>query len=361
MVNKVRGKFKKIDLIVLFMSLSLIVSLLSGCSSSKASSNSTSSMPQAASGTSQNKAMESTNGGIASTPDASASTADATGTESKSNTAIAPAAKSSAADQRKIVQSEIIQMETINFDKAVNTIKAKVKTLNGYVESSNVSGVSVEKNGVLENRNAKLILRLPKDSFEQFRSDVGNLGTVTNDTQAGEDVTSQYYDTEAHINSLKIEEERLLEILKKTGTLKDIIELEKQLADTRYQIESLTTNLKKLDNLVDYSTMTIGIQEVKVIKTIKAQQISLWGKVQEGFGGSVKLLVNICKGTVIVIAALLPFIVIIGLIVIIYLMIRRKFKKENKEVETKPLALKDKISLEEDEINLEEDDDDKKE
>jgi hypothetical protein len=349
MFNKVKRKSKTI---VLIMSLFLTISLLTNCaSSSKMSSNSTSgSAPNPM--VSEKTATKATKNDIVNSGSGISITQEVASSDSKSTSTAVPQVQYSAADQRKIIESENIQMETMNFDKAVNTIMQRVKQLNGYVENSNITGVNVENNGVLENRNAQLTLRLPKDSFEQFRTDVGNLGTVINDSQTGEDVTSQYYDTEAHINSLKVEEERLLEILKKTGTLKDIIDLEKQLADTRYQIESLTTNLKKLDNLVSYSTMSIGIQEVKVSKTIKPQETSLWGKVKDGFVSSIKLLITICKELAIVIAVLLPFIVIIGVIILVYVLIRKRLKKSNKkkiieEKEIKPLTSEEKINLDE--------------
>jgi hypothetical protein len=249
--------------------------------------------------------------------------------------------------ERKIIKSAAIQMETLQFDDTVNALINKTKNVGGYIESSTIQGKRIQDKDTLQNRTARLVIRVPKQLFEQFILDVGNFGNVINKSTSGEDVTAQYFDTEAHLKSLRIHEERLLEILKKTVQLKDIVELERELANVRYQIESLTGTLRKWDNMIDYSTLNIEIYEVQEIKEAKQKPISMWGQMSHGFTKSVSSIVEGVKQLIISIAYLIPYIIVIFVIgYIIYLIsqhksnqikniISRKKNGEKKSVEEK--------------------------
>ena len=118
-------------------------------------------------------------------------------------------------------------------------------------------------------------MRIPRKSFDQFISGLGDVGSVINQQITGEDITGQYLDVEARLKSLKLQEERLLTILSKAELLQDIIELERELSNVRYEIEHYTGTLKKWDNLIDYSKVTIDVYEVHEIKEEEANSHNL--------------------------------------------------------------------------------------
>lgn len=225
---------------------------------------------------------------------------------------------------RKIIKRGNIQLETLDFDKTINEITSKINSTGGYVESSNISGTRIEDEENRQNRTAFLTLRIPEKKLEEFMSSVGTLGNVLNKGVTGEDITEQYFDNEAHLKALKIQEDRLLELLKKSGELKDILEIEKELTKVRYEIESLTGSLKKWDSLIQYSTVNVEIQEVQKFK--KANPISLKDRIYRGFKDSVEDVVSILKGLIIAVVSLIPYLIIIVPIVLI---IRYILKKKN--------------------------------
>jgi len=223
--------------------------------------------------------------------------------------------------QVKIIRNGTLQMETISFDDAVKQILSKTTGIAGYVQSSNITGSSIAAKQGEESRTGEFVLRIPKTKFDSFISDIGNLGSITNQKISSEDVTSAYFDTQAHLKSLNIQEERLLELLKKTGKLEDIIVLEKELSDVRYQIESLSGSLKKWDNLIDYCTLNIQISEVH---KIKESSITYGDKIANGFTSSLKSLVDFAKEFVVIVVVCLPYIVVLSILffIIRYVYIR---------------------------------------
>ncbi len=226
--------------------------------------------------------------------------------------------------QGKIIRNGTIQMETLSFDETVKQILNKTSSLGAYVQSSNVSGKSIEAKLSQQSRRGVFILRIPKTKFDSFILDVGNLGSITSQQISTEDVTSTYFDTQAHLKSLTIQEERLLELLKKTGELKDVIVLEKELSTIRYEIEGLTGTLKKWDNLIDFCTLNIEVSEVY---KIKENPVSFVDKIVNGFTSSVKSLLYFSKGFIVLISTVIPFLLVLCIIILISRYIYKYIKK----------------------------------
>jgi hypothetical protein len=68
-------------------------------------------------------------------------------------------------------------------------------------------------------RRAKYKLRIPSEKFEQFMTDIGEYGQCNQSENWGEDVSAKYFDTEARLKSLTMQEERLLTLLSKAENL----------------------------------------------------------------------------------------------------------------------------------------------
>ncbi|MBU3111600.1 DUF4349 domain-containing protein [Clostridium lacusfryxellense] len=310
-----KSKYK--GLLAILILITMVSILIVGCSSSKSSSSSEDkvsvSIPDNNSGLSENS-VAGTNG-------------DTQKNDAKAVNESKDALVNSLEGQGKIIRKGIIDMETISFDNTVKQILSKTASMGAYVQSSNISGNSIaaKVNPGEESRRGEFILRIPKTKFDSFISDIGSLGSITNQKISSEDVTTAYFDTQAHLKSLNIQEERLLTLLKKTGELKDIIVLEKELSDVRYEIESLTGSLKKWDNLIDYCTLNIQISEVH---KIKETSVSYGHKISNGFTSSLKTLADFGKGFIVIVFVVLPYAVVLSILFIIgryvYIHIKKK-------------------------------------
>lgn len=231
---------------------------------------------------------------------------------------------------RKIILSGDMSIESNNFDAAIKGITSMIQKAGGYIENSNITGIKSEKGNYLENREATYSLRIPSASFEAFMNSIGTIGVVTSKTSTGEDITSQYFDSDARLKSQKIKEARLLDILKKTKSLADVLAVETELENTRYEIENLTGTLKKWDNLVNYSTLTITLTEVTEKKVLVKKPVTLSEKITTSFKDSIKVLVDTLKGSLIVLVAIIPFaIVILLILLIVWRVIKRRPSDKN--------------------------------
>lgn len=232
---------------------------------------------------------------------------------------------------RKIIKNYYVRLETKEFEEANSKILSKTSAAGGYVQSSHVSGTRILEGYDDEKRNASYTLRIPKEKSDSFINELGNIGNIQNKTQNAEEITDQYFDSEAHLKALKIQEERLLELLKKSGELSDILQIEKELSNVRYQIESFTGTLRKWDNLIDYSTISIDVVEVTELSV--ESPTDFINQIKQGFIKSLNTLYKLIRYLIIAFVVMIPYIIVFLLIALIFSKIRKRYKniKENKE------------------------------
>ena len=147
----------------------------------------------------------------------------------------------------------------------------------------------------------------------------------------------QYADTEAHLESLKIKQERYQELLKEATEMEDIITLESALSDVEYEIEWYSSDLNRYDSLISYSTIDINLTEV--LKETNVPTTGDFGeRVQNAFGDGLDGFVEGWQGFVVFLAyAALPLI-IWAAVIIAALLIIRKFRKKAKAAGKAPQA-----------------------
>ncbi|NLP18926.1 MAG: DUF4349 domain-containing protein [Firmicutes bacterium] len=166
----------------------------------------------------------------------------------------APLEKSRA---RKVIKRAHLTLLVEDVDEGFEQILNLVEDAGGFIQNS----------GVWENekqRTSNLTLRVPVDRFSQVLAGLEDLGKVEGRELDGQDVTTEYIDTEARLRNLERQEERFLEILQQADTVEEILNIERELERVRGEIEAFTAHLKNLDDLVGFSTIDIVLRQLKV-------------------------------------------------------------------------------------------------
>ena len=197
-------------------------------------------------------------------------------------------ASGSALDNQKIIQNVDYTIETLTFDDSVKKVEELCEKMEGYIEESRVQG----SGAITQNRmrSASFVLRIPAENLNSFDNTAAEIGSVVSVYRTSENITEQYFDKESRLKSLRTQQERLLELMEGSGTLADLIELESALADVNYQIEQLTGELRQYDSLVDFSTVTIELQEVVEPTEISKIPMTLGEKINRQFQNSISCL-----------------------------------------------------------------------
>jgi hypothetical protein len=105
-------------------------------------------------------------------------------------------------------------------------------------------------------------LRVPADQLDACIVELKKLGRVTQESQAGEEVTQQHMDLEARLKNARTTETRLNDVVQQgTGKVKGILEVEKESARVRGEIEQMEAEQKTLEHRVDFATIELKLSE----------------------------------------------------------------------------------------------------
>lgn len=234
----------------------------------------------------------------------------------------------------KIIRRINMNVETQEFDDLINTINQQINSLGGYVESSQISGQRYYYKD--DSRYGSIVARIPKDKLDSFINNIYDSANVINKSESTENVTLQYIDADSHKKALDIEQERLLALLGKTETLEDILVLESRLSDLRYQLQNYEAQLRTYDNLVEYSTVTLNIQEVERMSNVTEGKGTFWDRISKGFGDTIYNLSEGVKNFMVWFVVNLPYLIIWVVIIIIGILIGKRIYRKKHPRNTAP-------------------------
>ena len=219
-------------------------------------------------------------------------------------------------DSRKIIRHMSMDLETRTFTEAIQSIQTAVAEAGGYIESQNQEGYSLGSRSRYQERYANIQARVPSAKLDEVARSVGGFCNVLSQSESMDDITDSYYDAQAHLKSLQIQEERLLAILEKADKLEDIITLESALSDVRYQIESLTASLRRMDSQVAYSYLNISLREVVEYQEVQEKPRSFGEQMREAFGDGMGDMVDGLQTFALFLARVGPSLVVLVLIIV---------------------------------------------
>ncbi|MBD5544992.1 MAG: DUF4349 domain-containing protein [Lachnospiraceae bacterium] len=244
----------------------------------------------------------------------------------------------SVASDRKLIKTVDMTVETEEFDVLTQKLADKVEALGGYMEKAYVSGTSI--NASYEStRSASYTARIPADKLKDFITEVSSISNVLDKNESVEDITLNYVDLESKKNTLKIEQERITALLEQADSIETIVTLESRLTEIRYQLESMESQLRTYDNLVDYATIYLNVEEVERITPVAPQ--SAFEKMKDGFANSVYRIGRGIKNFVIGFVIVFPYLFIWGILILIFIcIVKGIIKSRQKKAEKREEALK---------------------
>ena len=230
-------------------------------------------------------------------------------------------------ENRKLITTVYLTVETEHFTELMQRVEAEVSTLGGYIEEMESNTPTSGKH-----RNAAMTIRIPADRLEDFTQQVEENANIIWRSQDQRDITTTYVDTQARRDALKVEQERLLELLGQAANLAEILEIEDRLTDVRYELESIESTLRTYDNQVSYATVHLDVTEVEVLTVVEEEEPGFWEKIGDGFVNSAKGVWNGVKSVFSAIVIALPWLLVILLppaivLIIIFSVKKRKYRK----------------------------------
>ena len=200
---------------------------------------------------------------------------------------------------------------TADIKKTKILILQTVQELNGYISNDNAYDYSDR----IEHR---LTIRVPADKFDSLLEKISeSVDKLDNKNVDVLDVTEEYIDIEARIQTKKDLQNRYRELLKQATKLEEILNIEKEIGNLQTEIESVEGRMKYLKDKISFSTLTVTYYQ----KTTSAFGFSskLFDGIKNGWDVFLWFIIGLSNHWVFIFVA----------IVTIYLIRLRRKKKKN--------------------------------
>lgn len=154
-----------------------------------------------------------------------------------------PAADPVAAiEPRMVVYTGSFALLVADVAAAVDAARKLGESLGGYVQQATLTSI---------------VLRVPAAKFNPAVEALADLGAVTDKQIDAQDVTEEYADLDLRLKSNKALLEKLLALLAKAENVKDALEVEREAARVRAEIEKLEGQKNRLAGRIAYATLSI--------------------------------------------------------------------------------------------------------
>lgn len=227
---------------------------------------------------------------------------------------------------RKLIRRVYMSTETKEFDDFIAFVNGQTTTYGGYIENSDVSGISYD--AYRHNRRASIVIRVPAKYLDSFIEQIGNMANITSKNVTAEDVTLSYIETESRIASLEIQRDKLLEWMEDAETVEELIKLEERLSEVRYELEYYGGILRNYDNLVEYSTITLDVREVERITVQEPDTVG--DRIGKGLSDNLYEIAEEFKNFVVWFVTSLPYLLIWAVIIVAVVLVLRLIVKKSK-------------------------------
>ena len=121
------------------------------------------------------------------------------------------------------------------------------------------SGIETGKNQL---RQAEIELKIPAARFDEALSGLTPIGKLESVNVDAEDVGEEFVDVSARMDNARRLERRLIDLLAtRTGKLKDVLDVERELARVREEIDRYEGRIRYLKAHTAMSTLRVSVHE----------------------------------------------------------------------------------------------------
>lgn len=228
-------------------------------------------------------------------------------------------------EDRMVIYTANLTIRVVSFKDTLKLVKQQLTSANGYIVESNSYST-----GDGESLEGMITVRIPQGTFDSFLQSVEKESTkVVDRSITGQDVTEEFVDLESRLKSKQVVEKRLLDFMEKAEKTEDLLKISTDLATVQGEIEQIKGRMNYLNNKIDMATVTIHVIEDKVkVPQLENNELNTWEKTKQQFMNSVNFLLKICSALFVFIVGSLPVIIVLGVLLFLFLIIRRIRRKK---------------------------------
>lgn len=226
--------------------------------------------------------------------------------------------------ERKIIRNADLQLESTAPEETQQKIAAIVESKGGFVVQSTQNSSNSQ---VTMRDMVSMTVRVPAEKFNETLNEIRPTASrVIVETIEGKDVTEEFVDVQARLRAKKALEEQFLEIMKRSNSVQDALNVQRELGNVRTEIEQIEGRLRFLENQASLSTIKIRIQTPQAFSTSSS---GFFYQLKEAVSTGFNFALNFLLVLVTLLIGLLPFLLFI--VLPIYLLVRYFLRRNRKQ------------------------------
>jgi len=167
-----------------------------------------------------------------------------------------PPGATSIASSAMVIRTGTATIKVDSLEPAVVRLRALAVSVGGYVGNTSM------QTGTDQLRSATVEIKVPAARWGQLVTGLKPIGTLESVEENAEDVGEEFVDVQARVANAKRLEARLIDLLaNRTGKLSDALQVERELARVREEIERYEGRIRYLQTQAAMSTMTVTVHE----------------------------------------------------------------------------------------------------
>lgn len=217
---------------------------------------------------------------------------------------------SETAPERKIIYTVDVRFSVDDIQGAVTTIRDMLAESEWFDRES------------ISARSAQFTVRVRTERLDAFMAELEDTFEHLEYTRSARDISLDYSSQETRLLAIETEIATLIAMMDLAETFAEILLINERLSSLEVERQDVQGELNRFDSLADYSEVHLQVYERTVF-----ERLPFGDRVGDAFTSGVSALGSFLQGTVIVLAAVLPFALFFGVIGGTGFIVYRRIKK----------------------------------
>ncbi|MEU3555665.1 DUF4349 domain-containing protein [Streptomyces fragilis] len=229
-----------------------------------------------------------------------------------------------ALESAHIIRTARLSVRVKDVPDALAEVRSVAETAGGFVareETDSYEGGRID--------STEVVLRVPSERYDEVMRDLKGTGLVTYRSSQAEDVTDQVVDVESRVKSQRAAVERLRKLMDDATELEDVVLLEGELASREAELDSLLSRQASLKDRTSLATVTLSLFDSDRAEDEDGADED--PGVLDALKGGWDAFVTTLYWIVLVVGAVLPFAVVLGALLWLWLRLRRRGRSADDE------------------------------
>lgn len=217
----------------------------------------------------------------------------------------------------QVIRTAELTLRTEDVPGALERARTTVEGAGGYLANETTD------QGRSSHEQSRLTLRVPARSYQDVLDRLGDLGKLVERQVSAKDVTDQVVDVTSRVASQKASVARIRALMDQADKLSDVVTLEGELSTRQANLEALEAQQTSLKGQTDLATITLVLQDPDAGSAGKDKDDDGAG-FGDALSGGWHAFTTAVRWVALVVAAVLPFAALAGLLFLLWRVIRKR-------------------------------------